>query len=58
MAVDSDKFAKKNESHWCYYPRNKGIGNKEYIKSYKIAYSNDGKTWVICKVKGTNKDMC
>uniref|UniRef100_A0A8C0MLE0 EGF like repeats and discoidin domains 3 n=1 Tax=Canis lupus familiaris TaxID=9615 RepID=A0A8C0MLE0_CANLF len=35
----------------------KRIGSPEYIKSYKIAYSNDGKTWVMYKVKGTNEDM-
>lgn len=35
----------------------KRIGSPEYIKSYKIAYSNDGKTWATYKVKGTNEDM-
>lgn len=35
----------------------KRIGSPEYIKSYKIAYSNDGKLWAIYKVKGTNEDM-
>ncbi|EMP30793.1 EGF-like repeat and discoidin I-like domain-containing protein 3 [Chelonia mydas] len=35
----------------------KRIGSPEYIKSYKIAYSNDGKSWVTYKVKGTNEDM-
>nr|XP_021516730.1 EGF-like repeat and discoidin I-like domain-containing protein 3 [Meriones unguiculatus] len=35
----------------------KRIGSPEYIKSYKIAYSNDGKTWAMYKVKGTNEDM-
>lgn len=35
----------------------KRIGSPEYIKSYKIAYSNDGKTWAMYKVKGTSEDM-
>ncbi|XP_076727620.1 EGF-like repeat and discoidin I-like domain-containing protein 3 [Callospermophilus lateralis] len=35
----------------------KRIGSPEYIKSYKIAYSNDGKTWTMYKVKGSNEDM-
>lgn len=35
----------------------KRIGSPEYIKSYKIAYSNDGKTWAMYKVKSTNEDM-
>ncbi|EPY85500.1 hypothetical protein CB1_000373005 [Camelus ferus] len=35
----------------------KRIGSPEYIKSYKIAYSNDGKTWAMYKVKGTNEDV-
>lgn len=35
----------------------KRIGSPEYVKSYKIAYSNDGKSWAIYKVKGTNEDM-
>ena len=35
----------------------KRIGSPEYIKSYKIAYSNDGKAWTMYKAKGTNEDM-
>ncbi|XP_025023304.1 EGF-like repeat and discoidin I-like domain-containing protein 3 [Python bivittatus] len=35
----------------------KRIGSPEYIKSYKIAYSNDGKLWTTYKVKGTTEDM-
>ncbi|KAB0387449.1 hypothetical protein FD755_002405 [Muntiacus reevesi] len=35
----------------------KRIGSPEYIKSYKIAYSNDGKTWTMYKAKGTSEDM-
>lgn len=35
----------------------KRIGSPEYIKSYKIAYSNDGKLWATYKVKGTTEDM-
>ncbi|MBN3271089.1 EDIL3 protein, partial [Polyodon spathula] len=35
----------------------KRIGSPEYIKSYKIAYSDDGKTWRTYKVKGTDEDM-
>uniref|UniRef100_A0A8C8RW32 EGF like repeats and discoidin domains 3 n=1 Tax=Pelusios castaneus TaxID=367368 RepID=A0A8C8RW32_9SAUR len=35
----------------------KRIGSPEYIKSYKIAYSNDGKSWATYKVKGSNEDM-
>lgn len=34
----------------------KRIGSPEYIKSYKIAYSNDGKTWAMYKAKGTSED--
>lgn len=35
----------------------KRIGSPEYVKSYKVAYSNDGKSWTMYKVKGTNEDM-
>ncbi|ETE62036.1 EGF-like repeat and discoidin I-like domain-containing protein 3, partial [Ophiophagus hannah] len=35
----------------------KRIGSPEYIKSYKIAYSSDGKLWTTYKVKGTSEDM-
>uniref|UniRef100_A0A8C5TJ79 EGF like repeats and discoidin domains 3 n=1 Tax=Malurus cyaneus samueli TaxID=2593467 RepID=A0A8C5TJ79_9PASS len=35
----------------------KRIGSPEYVKSYKIAYSNDGKVWTMYKVKGTKEDM-
>lgn len=35
----------------------KRIGSPEYIKSYKIAYSNDGKLWSTYKVKRTTEDM-
>ncbi|MGH0182920.1 UNVERIFIED_CONTAM: hypothetical protein FKN15_010799 [Acipenser sinensis] len=35
----------------------KRIGSPEYIKSYKVAYSDDGKTWRTYKVKGTDEDM-
>lgn len=35
----------------------KRIGSPEYVKSYKIAYSNDGKSWTMYKVKGTKEDM-
>lgn len=35
----------------------KRIGSPEYIKSYKIAYSNDGKSWATYEAKGTNEDM-
>ncbi|KFO27777.1 EGF-like repeat and discoidin I-like domain-containing protein 3 [Fukomys damarensis] len=34
----------------------KRIGSPEYIKSYKIAHSNDGKTWTVYKMKGTKED--
>uniref|UniRef100_A0A8C0J267 EGF like repeats and discoidin domains 3 n=1 Tax=Chelonoidis abingdonii TaxID=106734 RepID=A0A8C0J267_CHEAB len=34
----------------------KRIGSPEYIKSYKIAYSNDGKFWVTYKVFHGNVD--
>ncbi|MBN3297114.1 EDIL3 protein, partial [Amia calva] len=35
----------------------KRIGSPEYVKSYKVAYSDDGKTWRTYKVKGTDEDM-
>lgn len=35
----------------------KRIGSPEYVKSYKVAYSNDGKTWRTYKVKGKDEDM-
>lgn len=35
----------------------KRIGSPEYIKSYKIAYSNDGKPGQCTELKGTNEDM-
>ncbi|XP_069792364.1 EGF-like repeat and discoidin I-like domain-containing protein 3 isoform X2 [Narcine bancroftii] len=35
----------------------KRLGSPEYVKSYKIAFSGDGKTWTTYKVKGTFEDM-
>ncbi|XP_037403195.1 EGF-like repeat and discoidin I-like domain-containing protein 3 isoform X7 [Pygocentrus nattereri] len=35
----------------------KHIGSPEYVKSYKVAYSDDGKTWSMHKVKDTDEDM-
>ncbi|XP_071995527.1 EGF-like repeat and discoidin I-like domain-containing protein 3 isoform X2 [Engystomops pustulosus] len=35
----------------------KRIGSPEYIKSYKIAYSDDGKSWSTYKVKRSKEDM-
>lgn len=35
----------------------KRIGSPEYVKSYKVAYSDDGKTWRTYKVKGKEEDM-
>ncbi|CAB1319384.1 unnamed protein product [Coregonus sp. 'balchen'] len=35
----------------------KRIGSPEYVKSYKVASSDDGKTWRTNKVKGTDEDM-
>lgn len=35
----------------------KRIGSPEYVKSYKVAYSDDGKTWRTYKVKGTEEDI-
>lgn len=35
----------------------KRIGSPEYIKSYKVAYSDDGKTWKTYKVKGKDEDI-
>ena len=35
----------------------KRIGSPEYVKSYKVASSDDGKTWRTYKVKGTDGDM-
>ncbi len=35
----------------------KRIGSPEYVKSYKVAYSDDGKTWRTYKVKGTDEDI-
>lgn len=35
----------------------KRIGSPEYVKSYKVAYSDDGKTWRTYKVKGRDEDM-
>uniref|UniRef100_A0A8C2CF09 EGF-like repeats and discoidin I-like domains 3b n=1 Tax=Cyprinus carpio TaxID=7962 RepID=A0A8C2CF09_CYPCA len=35
----------------------KRIGSPEYVKSYKVAYSDDGKAWSMFKVKDTDEDM-
>ena len=35
----------------------KRIGSAEYVKSYKVASSDDGKAWRTYKVKGTDEDM-
>ncbi|XP_029533300.2 EGF-like repeat and discoidin I-like domain-containing protein 3 isoform X1 [Oncorhynchus nerka] len=35
----------------------KRIGSPEYVKSYKVASSDDGQTWRTYKVKGTDEDM-
>lgn len=35
----------------------KRIGSAEYVKSYKVAYSDDGKSWRTYKVKGKDDDM-
>lgn len=35
----------------------KRIGSPEYVKSYKVAYSDDGKTWRTYRVKGKDDDM-
>lgn len=35
----------------------KRIGSPEYVKSYKVAYSDDGKVWRTYKVKGKEEDM-
>ncbi|KAK7120918.1 hypothetical protein R3I94_020790 [Phoxinus phoxinus] len=35
----------------------KRIGSPEYVKSYKVAYSEDGKAWSVFKVKDTDEDM-
>lgn len=35
----------------------KRIGSPEYVKSYKVAYSDDGKTWRTYKAKGKDADM-
>nr|XP_055063659.1 EGF-like repeat and discoidin I-like domain-containing protein 3 [Misgurnus anguillicaudatus] len=35
----------------------KRIGSPEYVKSYKVACSEDGKAWSMFKVKGTDEDM-
>ncbi|KAG9353576.1 hypothetical protein JZ751_011695, partial [Albula glossodonta] len=35
----------------------KRIGSPEYVKSYKVAFSDDGKTWRTYKVKATDEDM-
>lgn len=34
----------------------KRIGSPEYVKSYKVASSDDGKTWRTYKVKGRDAD--
>uniref|UniRef100_A0A4W4H8S1 EGF-like repeats and discoidin I-like domains 3a n=1 Tax=Electrophorus electricus TaxID=8005 RepID=A0A4W4H8S1_ELEEL len=35
----------------------KRVGSPEYVKSYKVANSEDGKTWNMFKVKDTDEDM-
>lgn len=35
----------------------KRFGSAEYIKSYKVAYSDDGKTWRTYKVRSKDEDM-
>lgn len=35
----------------------KRFGSAEYVKSYKVAYSDDGKTWRTSKVRSKDEDM-
>lgn len=35
----------------------KRFGSAEYVKSYKVAYSNDGKTWRTYKIRSKDEDM-
>lgn len=35
----------------------KRIGSPEYVKTYKVAYSDDGEDWNVFKVKDTDEDM-
>lgn len=35
----------------------KRFGSPEYVKSYKVAYSDEGKSWRTYKVKGKDGDM-
>lgn len=35
----------------------KRFGSAEYVKSYKVAYSDDGKTWRTYKVRSKDEDM-
>ncbi|XP_018600510.1 EGF-like repeat and discoidin I-like domain-containing protein 3 isoform X2 [Scleropages formosus] len=35
----------------------KRIGSPEYVKSYKVAFSNNGKSWVMHKARDTDEDM-
>lgn len=34
----------------------KRFGSAEYVKSYKVAYSDDGKTWRTYKVRSKDED--
>ncbi|XP_030623995.1 EGF-like repeat and discoidin I-like domain-containing protein 3 [Chanos chanos] len=35
----------------------KRMGSPEYVKKYKVAFSDDGQTWSMVKVSGTDEDM-
>ncbi|KAG7277793.1 hypothetical protein CRUP_026094 [Coryphaenoides rupestris] len=33
------------------------LGRSEFVKTYRVAYSDDGKTWKMVKAKGSKEDM-
>ena len=33
------------------------LGRSEFVKTYRVAYGDDGKTWRMVKAKGSKEDM-
>ena len=33
------------------------LGRSEFVKTYRVAYGDDGKTWKMIKAKGSKEDM-
>ena len=33
------------------------LGRSEFVKTYRVAYGDDGKTWRMIKAKGSKEDL-